>query len=76
MLDNLFNPVTLLLKSWRALKRIVRKVEADPNAKFYMDEALTPVVDEDAGAARPFRNEFAVFWNEAGRFDGGVFPYQ
>jgi tRNA A37 methylthiotransferase MiaB len=40
--------VTLLLKSWRALKRIVAKVEADPNAKFYMDEALTPVVDEDA----------------------------
>ena len=40
--------VTLLLKSWRALKRIAAKVEADPNAKFYMDEALTPVVDEDA----------------------------
>lgn len=40
--------VTLLFKSWRALKRIVAKVEADPNAKFYMDEALTPVADEDA----------------------------
>ncbi len=40
--------VALLLNSWRTFKRIVRKVEADPNAKFYMDEALTPVVDEDA----------------------------
>jgi hypothetical protein len=26
----------------------VRKVEADPHAKLYKDEALTPVIDEDA----------------------------
>jgi len=34
--------------SWRALKRIVKKIEADPNAKAYTDAALTAVVDEDA----------------------------
>ena len=34
--------------SWRALKRIVKKIEADPDAKAYTDEALTAVVDEDA----------------------------
>jgi hypothetical protein len=33
---------------WRRLKAIVRRVEADPNAKFYMDEALTPVAEEDS----------------------------
>jgi len=37
-----------LAKRWRRLKAIVRKVEADPNAKFYMDEALTPVAEEDS----------------------------
>jgi len=40
--------VVLVAKRWRHLKRIVRKVEADPHAKLYKDEALTPVVDEDA----------------------------
>ena len=30
------------------LKRIVRKIEADPHAKLYMDEALTPVAEEDS----------------------------
>jgi radical SAM superfamily enzyme YgiQ (UPF0313 family) len=40
--------VVLAAKRWRHLKRIVNKVEADPNAKFYMDEALTPVAEEDA----------------------------
>jgi hypothetical protein len=30
------------------LKRIVRKVEADPQAKLYRDEALTPVTEEDS----------------------------
>jgi hypothetical protein len=37
-----------LVRRWRHLKRIVAKIEADPNAKFYMDDALTPVADEDA----------------------------
>ena len=37
-----------LARRWRHLKAIVRKIEADPNAKFYMDEALTPVAEEDA----------------------------
>ena len=37
-----------LAKRWRRLKAIVRRVEADPNAKFYMDEALTPVAEEDS----------------------------
>jgi len=40
--------LALVAKRWRHLKRIVRKVEADPHAKLYKDEALTPVVDEDA----------------------------
>ena len=37
-----------MAKRWRHLKRIVNKVEADPNAKYYMDEALTPVAEEDS----------------------------
>jgi hypothetical protein len=40
--------VVVVTKRWRHLKSIVRKVEADPHAKLYKDEALTPVVDEDA----------------------------
>ena len=40
--------VTLVAKRWRHLTRILNKVEADPNAKLYMDEALTAVADEDA----------------------------
>jgi hypothetical protein len=35
-------------RRWWHLKRIVRKVEADPGAKLYRDEALTPVAEEDA----------------------------
>jgi radical SAM superfamily enzyme YgiQ (UPF0313 family) len=35
-------------RRWRLLKRIVLKIEADPNAKLYMDEALTPVAEEDS----------------------------
>jgi radical SAM superfamily enzyme YgiQ (UPF0313 family) len=38
----------LLAKRWRHLKRIVRKVQADPNAMLYKDEALTPVAEEDS----------------------------
>ncbi|HEX2447925.1 MAG TPA: radical SAM protein [Methyloceanibacter sp.] len=37
-----------LHRRWRHLTRILRKVEADPNAKSYMDGALTPVAEEDA----------------------------
>ncbi|MFZ2019082.1 MAG: radical SAM protein [Methyloceanibacter sp.] len=40
--------VLLAAKRWRHLKRIVRKVEADPRTKLYKDEALTPVIDEDS----------------------------
>ena len=40
--------VVLVAKRWRHLKRIVNKVEADPHAKYYMDEALTPVAEEDS----------------------------
>jgi radical SAM superfamily enzyme YgiQ (UPF0313 family) len=36
-----------LAMRWRALKRIVKKIEADPNAKAYTDEALTAVADDD-----------------------------
>ena len=36
------------MRRWRHLKRIVAKIEADPKAKFYMDDALTPVGEEDA----------------------------
>lgn len=39
---------TLLGKSWWELKRIVKKIEADPLAKDYKDQALTPVADEDS----------------------------
>jgi radical SAM superfamily enzyme YgiQ (UPF0313 family) len=40
--------VVLAGRRWWHLKQIVRKVEADPLAKLYKDEALTPVVDEDS----------------------------
>ena len=40
--------VALVARRWWHLKRIVRKVEADPNAKLYRDEALTPVTEEDS----------------------------
>lgn len=38
----------LLGKSWWILKSIVKKIEADPLAKDYKDEALTAVADEDS----------------------------
>jgi radical SAM superfamily enzyme YgiQ (UPF0313 family) len=37
-----------LARRWRHLKRILAKIEADPDAEYYMDEALTPVGEEDA----------------------------
>src|SRR5262245_19415001 len=40
--------VLRVIKRWRRLKQIVLKVEADPLAKFYTDEALMPVAEEDA----------------------------
>jgi radical SAM superfamily enzyme YgiQ (UPF0313 family) len=40
--------VVVVARRWRHLKRIVRKIEADPRAKLYMDEALTPVTEEDS----------------------------
>lgn len=39
---------TLLGKSWWELKRIVKKIEADPLAKDYKDQALTAVEEEDS----------------------------
>ncbi len=40
--------VTIVARRWRHLTRILNKVQADPNAKLYMDEALTAVAEEDA----------------------------
>jgi radical SAM superfamily enzyme YgiQ (UPF0313 family) len=40
--------LVVVARRWRHLKRIVRKVEADPEAKLYRDEALTPVTEEDS----------------------------
>jgi radical SAM superfamily enzyme YgiQ (UPF0313 family) len=40
--------LVVVARRWRHLKRIVRKVEADPHAKLYRDEALTPVTEEDS----------------------------
>jgi radical SAM family protein len=40
--------VTVVAKRWRHLTRILNKIEADPNSKLYMDEALTAVAEEDA----------------------------
>ena len=37
-----------LARRWLHLKSILRKIEADPNAKSYQDEALIPVTEEDA----------------------------
>src|SRR5262245_25986122 len=39
---------TLTAKPWRHLNRNLNRVQADPNAKLYMDEALTAVAEEDA----------------------------
>ena len=39
---------TKLARRWLHLKSIVAKIEADPNAKLYQDEALVPVTEEDA----------------------------
>ena len=38
----------MLARRWRDLRRIMRKIEADPHAKLYFDEALTPVAEEDS----------------------------
>ena len=35
-------------RRWRHLTKIINKIQADPNAKFYMDEALTAVAEEDS----------------------------
>jgi radical SAM superfamily enzyme YgiQ (UPF0313 family) len=52
--------VVVVAKRWRHLKSIVRKVEADPNAKLYKDEALTPVAEEDSDHMRLYtQNEAA-----------------
>ncbi|MGD9501955.1 MAG: radical SAM protein, partial [Methyloceanibacter sp.] len=40
--------VVVVARRWWHLKRIVRSVEADPRAKLYHDEALTPVAEEDS----------------------------
>ena len=37
-----------LARRWRHLKSIVAKIEADPHAKSYQDDALIPVGEEDA----------------------------
>ncbi len=38
----------LIARRWWHLKSIVRRIEADPHAKLYMDGSLTPVAEEDA----------------------------
>jgi hypothetical protein len=37
-----------LTRRWLHLKSILRRIEADPAAKLYQDEALVPVTEEDA----------------------------
>jgi radical SAM superfamily enzyme YgiQ (UPF0313 family) len=39
---------TKLAQRWLHLKSIVRKIEADPDAKLYRDDALIPVAEEDS----------------------------
>ncbi|HSA66427.1 MAG TPA: radical SAM protein, partial [Methyloceanibacter sp.] len=39
---------TKLARRWMHLKSILAKIEADPAAKLYQDEALIPVTEEDA----------------------------
>jgi len=38
----------VLARRWRDLRRIMRKIETDPHAKLYVDEALTSVAEEDS----------------------------
>ena len=42
--------LVVVSKRWLHLKSIVRKVEADPHAKLYTDDALTAVAEEDSRA--------------------------
>ncbi|MHA1517197.1 MAG: B12-binding domain-containing radical SAM protein [Alphaproteobacteria bacterium] len=66
---------TLLGKSWWDLKRIVRKIEADPHAADYTDAALTPVADEDAEHMELYnQNEAARVAVERERRVAGVKP--
>ena len=39
---------TKLARRWLHLKSILRRIDADPAAKLYQDEALVPVTEEDA----------------------------
>ena len=55
---------SLLAKRWRELKRIVRKIEADPNAKSYMDER------DDAGGGGRFRAYGALHPERGGAHRG------
>jgi len=41
------NKAAKLTRRWLHLKNIMRKIEADANAKIYRDEALIPVAEED-----------------------------
>ena len=40
--------LVMVARRWRHLTKIINKVQADPMAKFYMDEALTAVAEEDS----------------------------
>jgi hypothetical protein len=49
-----------LARRWRHLKQILAKIEAEPNAKLYMDEALTPVGEEDAEHMELYNQSAAI----------------
>jgi radical SAM superfamily enzyme YgiQ (UPF0313 family) len=67
--------VVLVAKRWRHLTKIIEKVEADPQSKFYMDEALTAVADEDAEHMELYtQNEAARVAVERERRVAGVRP--
>jgi radical SAM family protein len=49
-----------LARQWLHLKSILRKIEADPNAKSYQDGALIPVTEEDADHMELYTQSEAV----------------
>jgi hypothetical protein len=49
-----------LAQRWLHLKSIVRKIEADANAKLYRDDALVPVAEEDSEHMELYNQSAAI----------------
>ena len=59
------------LKLWLRYSRVSRAIRADPKRRRYMDEALTPVTDEELGTLEMFAVTEGA---KAGAYAGRVKP--